>query len=191
MSENTINCALCGLECSMQISASHLRVAHQMTTKEYRALGHPTLSAARLEQLKQSPVGSGANPGVRGKYGADHWNYKGGHVAGSGYRIAYRGNRRDYEHRFIAEDMIGRPLTDDEVVHHIDGDRKNNDPSNLQVMKRAEHDKIKDRTREWFYTNHETEQAARELHSLGWSQSKISRALRVHHQTVKNWLAKS
>lgn len=39
-----------------------------------------------------------------------------------------------HEHRVIAEQMLGRPLTDTEVVHHIDGDKRNNDPSNLMVF---------------------------------------------------------
>ena len=34
----------------------------------------------------------------------------------------------------------GRPLTQDEVVHHIDGDSENNDPANLQLFAtNAEH----------------------------------------------------
>jgi hypothetical protein len=187
--KDTIKCELCGLECSMQISASHLRAKHNLTTKEYKALGHLTLSPARLEQLRQSPVGSGELSGERGKYGPDHWNWKGGHVSGSGYRITYKNGRRDYEHRLVAEEMLGRLLADDEVVHHRDGNRQNNTPDNLVVMKRAEHDKIKDRTREWFYTNADVEAAAVALKGIGWSQTRISRALRVHHGTVKRWLS--
>jgi hypothetical protein len=37
-------------------------------------------------------------------------------------------------HRIVAEQHLGRPLTEDEVVHHIDGDKHNNDPSNLAVL---------------------------------------------------------
>lgn len=190
MSENSIECALCGLVCSMQISASHLRVAHQMTTKEYRALGHQTLSPARLEQLRRSPVGSGAESGVRGKYGTEHWNWNGGHVNRQGYRIVYRNGRRMTEHRAIAEDMIGRPLAANEVVHHIDGNRQNNDPSNLQVMTNREHDQLKDGTRDHFHTNQDCEDAARTLIGLGWSKSKVIRALRIHHNTLERWLRK-
>ena len=43
------------------------------------------------------------------------------------------------QHRIIAEQMIGRPLTSDEVVHHINGDKKDNRPENLQVMLKSEH----------------------------------------------------
>ncbi len=48
-----------------------------------------------------------------------------------------------YEHRLIVEEEIGRKLNCDEVVHHKDMDKSNNDKSNLQVLKNElEHRKI-------------------------------------------------
>lgn len=44
------------------------------------------------------------------------------------------------EHRLIMSNHIGRPLRNDEVVHHIDGNGLNNDISNLQLMTKKEHD---------------------------------------------------
>lgn len=45
-----------------------------------------------------------------------------------------------HTHRVVAEQMLGRPLLPGEVVHHIDGDKRNNDPSNLMVfVSQAEH----------------------------------------------------
>lgn len=35
------------------------------------------------------------------------------------------------EHRWVMQQIIGRPLTHAERVHHLDGDRQNNDPTNL------------------------------------------------------------
>lgn len=46
-------------------------------------------------------------------------------------------------HREIAAKKLGRPLLPEEVVHHIDGDKRNNDPRNLRVCRtQAEHDAI-------------------------------------------------
>ncbi len=40
-----------------------------------------------------------------------------------------------YDHILVAEKMLGRNLTSEEVVHHIDENRSNNNPSNLMVFK--------------------------------------------------------
>lgn len=44
-----------------------------------------------------------------------------------------------HEHRRVAEEKLGRPLAKGEIVHHIDGDKHNNHPDNLQVMTQSEH----------------------------------------------------
>lgn len=38
------------------------------------------------------------------------------------------------EHRLVMEKALGRYLTRNEVVHHKDKDKQNNDPSNLEVF---------------------------------------------------------
>lgn len=45
-------------------------------------------------------------------------------------------------YRILAESKLGRPLTPDEHVHHIDGNHLNNDPDNLMVLSNSEHMKI-------------------------------------------------
>lgn len=44
-----------------------------------------------------------------------------------------------HHHRVVAERAIGRKLLPGEHVHHIDGNKHNNDPKNLQVMTASEH----------------------------------------------------
>jgi endogenous inhibitor of DNA gyrase (YacG/DUF329 family) len=43
-------------------------------------------------------------------------------------------------HRIVAQEMAGRPLREGEVVHHIDGNPHNSEPSNLFLFKsQADH----------------------------------------------------
>jgi transposase len=82
--------------------------------------------------------------------GAQHHAWVGGKtVSASGYTnlwlrdddplfcmaVNSRGQAGGYalEHRIVMARKLGRPLRDDETVHHIDGNRQNNDPSNLQL----------------------------------------------------------
>lgn len=53
-----------------------------------------------------------------------------------GYYCYYGDNgEHKYYHRLVAEKKIGRPLLDEECVHHIDHNKLNNEPDNLMVFK--------------------------------------------------------
>lgn len=46
--------------------------------------------------------------------------------------------KRELEHRLVMAEVLGRPLTDTEVVHHRDGDRLNNTRDNLELWSTAQ-----------------------------------------------------
>lgn len=46
------------------------------------------------------------------------------------------------EHRAVMENIVGRLLTSEEEVHHIDRDSHNNSPDNLQLLSKEEHRKL-------------------------------------------------
>jgi hypothetical protein len=53
-----------------------------------------------------------------------------------------RGNGYVFEHILVAEQKLGRPLLPSEVVHHIDREKPNNDPKNIEVHTRGNHTRI-------------------------------------------------
>ena len=56
----------------------------------------------------------------------------------TGYYTRFVDGRRMYLHGYKVEQYLGRILEKGECVHHIDGDRNNNDASNLEWCTRSE-----------------------------------------------------
>ncbi len=84
----------------------------------------------------------------------NHWKWNGGSRTSEGYLSVKAPNhlRADmwgYVRRslLVAEETLGRSLRLDEIVHHINGDKKDDRPDNLAVMTQSEHATLHGRTR--------------------------------------------
>ncbi|PWT70573.1 MAG: hypothetical protein C5B60_11900 [Chloroflexi bacterium] len=87
-----------------------------------------------------------------------------GHIDKAGYRyITTLDHRKIAEHRIVMTKILGRALTRSEVVHHLDGNKLNNHPSNLQLMDRTAHSK-QHRPSALFHS--ETHQECSECHQI-------------------------
>ena len=96
-------------------------------------------------------VGSGSR---KARFGALNNNWRGGRlIASNGYVLLRRPGHANadvrgyiYEHRFVAAEKIGRPLRPGEHVHHINGNKQDNRPENLEVVASAAEHSLRHRT---------------------------------------------
>lgn len=89
-----------------------------------------------------------ANNGGRNKKAESWWINQRGYVEG---RIWLKDGTsiRVKQHRFIAEGIIGRPLNEDEDVHHKNGIKTDNRPENLEVINHGSHSIISNLNRKY------------------------------------------
>jgi hypothetical protein len=78
--------------------------------------------------------------------------------------------RKRREHRLVMEGILGRSLTPDEVVHHVNHIKGDNRPENLVIMSRREH--IGLHSRQWHQAHPEARQRPRD--ASGRFQRKAS-----------------
>ena len=79
----------------------------------------------------------------KSKIGAKNPSYNGGVSSAYGYiMISVGDNNYRPQHVLFMEEIIGRRLKKNEVVHHIDENKKNNDISNLRLMTRSAHSRL-------------------------------------------------
>lgn len=59
-------------------------------------------------------------------------------VGTDGYVYKTRNGRKVFQHREVMETYLGRPLTDKENVHHLNGDRSDNRIENLELWNHSQ-----------------------------------------------------
>jgi hypothetical protein len=88
-------------------------------------------SESHLDNLRRSAI-------ARGEI-----NSRGTRITPSGYVEYTRGEHKGrLVHVVTMEKRIGRHLRDDEIVHHIDGEKTNNSENNLALMTRSGHTRL-------------------------------------------------
>ena len=149
--------------------------------------------------------------GIKGEKNA---SFKGDtKISRYGYVLKYNPNHKRanhagyvWEHLLVMEKHICRELKyfgnkhkDNEVCHHIDRNKKNNDISNLQLMTESEHTKLhikedKNRSLKAGVTRSvikkEDISKIEELYKSGISQQKISKIYNVSQSVISNVITK-
>ncbi|WP_304683908.1 HNH endonuclease [Ileibacterium valens] len=145
MSKLSVTCDMCGKE--IQRYPSQIK-SHNFCSKTCLA----AFSSKRKNPDKYKELKSYSNIGAVFKQNNSTWNKTRmtpevrsklrKKKLGTGEGKSYCKLFGQLEHRVIAEQLLGRPLKSEEVVHHIDGDRRNNHPANLLVLTQSDHFKL-------------------------------------------------
>jgi len=108
---------------------------HRFWTREEDAMLRASMNyTKRADLYKKLPYRSPYSISARlDKLGMKRMNNR-GFTYRHGYKFTHENGRPIADHRAIMENSIGRKLRRGEVVHHVDGNRANNDIGNLDLM---------------------------------------------------------
>jgi len=118
-----------------------------------------------------------------------HLKYCGKRIVGSrgDVIISDQNGNRVLEHTLVAEEILGRKLLPEEVVHHKDGNHQNNSRLNLEITTQDRH--AKNHALAGQCNRKMTEQQVREIRKLlnrGHSASSVARQYGVRSTTIDN-----
>ena len=117
------------------------------TLSEGKILSHSkpeTKNKLRLARLGK-PLSDVAKAKLRERVGSNNAQWSAGISLGPNGYLCFSQSKANGEHAgkalhcVIAEWLYQRKLEDNEVVHHIDGNKLNNNPENLCIITNAEH----------------------------------------------------
>ena len=108
----------------------------------------------------------------------------------AGYRYVSRGGRKIALHRLIVEEREGRRLSSNEVVHHVDRNPLNNDPDNLVVLSRAEHQRLHTSGAKRKRWSCQEQRRAQELRDAGMTLQEVASSIGRPFSSVSRLLCR-